>query len=217
NVAPIQKGQSYLNLFKSYTEKYAAMIETHAENIFDHRWGGAPVELLFIDVAKRPRINSHLAREFFPHLVPGISLVIHQDYFHCWHPYIHVGMEYLSDAFEVVDEHVRHQSRVWRLTAPIPQEKIARLEAYDFTKEERLALLDRLIASSSAHSRPMMETVRLWQHCLDNDNDIAAREIARMKEAYAIDERSLQLWAKQVPMIEAILKEGRDAGSHVPA
>lgn len=207
NVAPMQKGQSYLNLFKSFTEKYAAMIETHAENIFDHRWSGAPVELLFIDVAKRTRINSHLAREFFPHLVPGISLVIHQDYFHCWHPYIHVGMEYLSDAFEVVDEHVRHQSRVWRLTAPIPQEKIARLKAYDFSKEERLALLDRLVASSSDHSRPMMETVRLWQRCLDGDYDIAAREIAEFRQAYAMDERSFQLWARQIREMEARLKD----------
>jgi len=213
NVAPIQKGQPYLGLFKSHTEKYAAMIEVHAGNIFDARWSGAPVELLFIDVAKRTRINSHLSREFLPCLVPGNSLLIHQDYFHCWHPYIHVAMEYVSDAFEVVDEHVRHQSRVWRLTAPIPQEKIARLEAYDFSKEERLALLDRLVANSSAHSRPVMETVRLWQRCLDGDYDIAAREIAEFKEAYGVDERSFQLWARQVREVEARLKEmaGGDA------
>ncbi len=204
NVRRVEKGGPYLYIFKEYTEKYAAMIEAHPGNFFKQHWSGAPIELLFIDVAKRERLNAHLAREFFPHLTPG-AFVIHQDYFHCWHPYIHISMEYLADAFEVVDEHVMHQSRVWRMIAPIPEEKIARIQAYDFSKEERLALLDRMIANSSSRSRPMMQAVRLWQVCLDGDQDTARREIARLKTEYPLGEHNFQLWARQIRDIEARL------------
>jgi hypothetical protein len=213
NVRPIGKGDGYLYIFKDHTYKYADMIEAHPGNIFDQHWDGAPIELLFIDVAKRERLNAHLAREFFPSLVPGISIVIHQDYIHAWHPYIHVSMEYLSESFEVVDEMVPHQSRVWRLTAPIPGEKLARIQAYDFSRQEREALLDRLVANSSPRCRPMMEAVRLWQICLDGDTDRAWRELARLNAAYALDGRALHLWTRQMREIELRLNQmaGTDA------
>lgn len=210
----IGKGESYLYIFKEHTRNYADMIEVHAGNIFDQHWDGTPIELLFIDIVKRERINGHVAREFFPSLVPGKSFVIHQDYFHCWHPYIHVGMEYLADAFEVVDEYVPHQSRVWRLAAPIPSEKLARVQAYDFSKEERLALLDRLVANTQPHLRPMMETVRVWQIALDGDREMAWREIARIKAEYGSGEPGYRLWIQQIREIEARLNE--KAGDDAP-
>src|SRR6202012_5380603 len=117
------------------------MIASHAGNFLDQKWSGDPIEILFIDVAKTAALNAHAIGEFFPNLVPETSIVVHQDYFHCWHPHIHVSMEFLSDEFELLDEHVEFQSRVWRLVKPIPPEKIARLKADDLNLDERLALL----------------------------------------------------------------------------
>ena len=39
-------------------------------------------EVLFIDLAKDWSINDHVARLFFPSLIPGQSVVIQQDYVH---------------------------------------------------------------------------------------------------------------------------------------
>jgi len=206
HVRPIEKGEPYLDIFKTATVKYRPLIEAHPGNIFEQRWSGDPIELLFIDIAKRARLNAHVAGEFFPHLVPGRSIVIHQDYFHCWHPYIHVGMEFLSDWFELVDELVPFQSRVWRLVKPLPPEKIARLRDDDFGKEERIALLDRLVERSSEKCRPMMEAVKVWQHCLDEDYAAAKAGIARLRRDYGTVGRH-DLWAVQISDIEQRCKD----------
>jgi predicted O-methyltransferase YrrM len=203
---PIEKNESYLDVFEAQTAKYKDMITAHPGNFLEQTWCGDPIEILFIDIAKTAALNSHAIAEFFPHLIPGKSIVVHQDYFHCWHPYIHVAMEYFSDEFELVDEHVEFQSRVWRLMKPLSPKKIARMKAYDFTAAERMALLDCLVEKSSDHSRPMMEVVRLWQRCIDKDRSAIQLDIARFRSKYAFDER-IELWARQAVMVERYYRE----------
>ena len=198
---PIAEGESYLDVFQAQTANYASMIRTHPGDFMEQRWDGAPVDILFIDVAKRAWLNSHAIAELFPSLVPGRSIVVHQDYYHCWHPYIHISMEFFGDAFELVDEHVQFQSRVWRLVKPLPEDQIARMRAYDLSREERIALLDRLIARSSPASRPMMEVVRLWQICLDKDYAAVDEELARMRKEHGLEGRH-ELWCRQALMVE---------------
>jgi len=204
---PIKPGESYLDIFAAQVGFYIDMIRAYPGDFLSHRWRGAPIEILFIDIAKTSELCAHAAGQFFPSLIPGRSMVVQQDYFHCWHPYIHIGMEFLDEEFDLVDEHVAHQSRVWRLARPIPPEKIARLAAYDLGREERMALLDRLIEKSSPFSRPMNEVVRLWQMCLDGDQDKAEAEFARMNEAYRFEGRC-ELWAQQALQVKAAIAKG---------
>jgi hypothetical protein len=117
-------------------------------------------------------------------------------------------MEYFGDEFEMVDEHVPHQSRIWRLIKAIPQEKIERIRDYTLDKAERLALLDRLVEKSTPHSRPMMEVVRLWQHCLDKDYDSARQDIARMRSIYDVD-GGAELWFRQAIQVEQHMQKAQ--------
>jgi hypothetical protein len=207
---PIAQGESYLDVFAAQTGAYMDLIRAYPGDFLGHRWAGTPIEILFIDIAKTSELCAHAVQEFFPSLIPQQSIIVHQDYFHCWHPYIHVGMEFLDDELELVDEHVPFQSRVWRLTKAIPVDKIERLARYDFTKSERLALLDRLIEKSSDLSRPMNEAVRAWQRYLDGDRERAAADIARMRDVYGIDRRR-ELWARQALEVEAVIAAGDEA------
>jgi hypothetical protein len=203
---PIAMGESYLDIFEVQTKSCADMIRAYPGDFLEQRWGSEPIEILFIDIAKTSELCAHAIREFFPHLIVERSVLVHQDYYHCWHPYIHIGMEFLDDEFELADEHVPHQSRVWRLQRPIPQEKIDRLARYDLTKDERMGLFRRLIEKSSPGARPMNEVARLWQMCLDGDYDVARDDLKRLREDYAIDWRR-DLWAKQALEIEAQIKK----------
>ncbi len=101
-------------------------------------------------------------------------------------------------SFELVDELVLFQSRVWRLVEPLPAEKIARLRDDDFSSEERIALLERLAARSSEKSRPMMEVVKVWQRCLDEDYAAARADIARLRRDYGVEGRH-DLWPSRSP------------------
>ncbi|MEQ1713266.1 MAG: hypothetical protein ABL908_17955, partial [Hyphomicrobium sp.] len=178
---PMGDGDSYLDIFQKQTAPYADMIATYAGDFLAHRWHGDPIEILFIDIAKTAALNAHACGQFLPHLMPGRSVIVQQDYYHCWHPYIHISMEFLADELELCDDHVPHQSAVWRLVKPIPKDKIARLAAYDLSKDERLALLDRLIAKSSPTIKPMIEVVKLWQLCLDGDWEGANTDLANLR------------------------------------
>lgn len=60
------------------------------------------VEILFLDVCKSPAINDHVLKAFFPKLIPGLSVVIHQDFVHESLPWIHVSMGMLSEYFDYV-------------------------------------------------------------------------------------------------------------------
>lgn len=201
---PIGEGQSYLDIFEHQTAPYADMISTHPGDFLTHKWHGDPIEILFIDIAKTPELNAHACGEFLHHLIPGHSVILQQDYFHCWHPYIHITMEFLADEVELVDDHIPHQTAAWRLVKPIPREKQQRLAAYDLTKQERMALLARLIAKASPTIRPMIEVVRIWQMCLDGDKDTARREIERLKSSHDLPKMG-ELWAIQALEIHATL------------
>jgi predicted O-methyltransferase YrrM len=200
--SPIEVGESYLPIFERQTASYRDMIRTHPGDFLQHRWDGTPIEILFIDIAKTASLNSNVAAQFFPSLLPGRSIILQQDYFHCWHPYIHITMEYLRDHLELLDDHVEYQTAIWLLSSSIPQEKLQRLVSYDFNATERLALLDRLIMHSSQQMRPMIQTVKLWQLCLDKDYDAAFHAFTELDRSHDL-RKSHELWARQALEIEA--------------
>ncbi len=202
-IRPINLGDPYLEIFKSQTAPYERMIQTYAGDFLTKKWNGLPIEILFIDVAKTQNLNSHCCAQFFPQLIPGRSVVIQQDYYHCWHPYIHVSMEFFSDEFELIDERVPFQSRVWLLTKPLSREKIARISKYDLSASERIGLIDRLIEKSSPESRAMLEVVRVWQLCLDKNISLAQTYIEEIRKNHDVDQIN-DLWARQLREIETV-------------
>ena len=71
----------------------------HCGNILDQHWSGEPIEILAIDAGKTPALTDHIAASFFAALVPGKSLVIHQDFLHAQQPWLCAQMQSLSAHF----------------------------------------------------------------------------------------------------------------------
>lgn len=213
-VRPTAPGDSYLDLFMAQVAPHAPMIRAVPGDFLQARWEEGPIDLLFIDVAKSEALNAHVVGTMFPHLVPGESVVVQQDFHHCWHPSIHVAMEHLAEEFELVDELVEHQSRVWLLAREIPAEKIRRLAERDLSAAERIALLDRLVEKSSARCRPMMELTRAWQRFLDGDLEGVAADLASLRSRFDLA-KVPDLWARQAREVEAHLAGRRAASPRV--
>jgi hypothetical protein len=53
----------------------------------------SPVEILFLDVCKTKEVSRHTVQAFYSRLIPGRSVLIHQDFVHEWLPWIHVRWE----------------------------------------------------------------------------------------------------------------------------
>ncbi|MDN2566093.1 hypothetical protein N1F89_07655 [Aquibium sp. A9E412] len=209
---PVEDGESYLDIFEYQTGRYHELITAHPGDFMKQKWTGDPIEILFIDIAKTQPLNSHAVGEFFAHLIPDRSVLVHQDYYHCWHPYIHISMEFFDEEFELVDELVTHQSRVWRLTKPLPKSKIDRIRNYDLDETERNNLLEVAIEKSSAKMRPMLELVKIWQLCIDKkwpDADVALRNFREKHDVFNRHE----LWAKQSFDVESHIAQKLDSGN----
>lgn len=207
-VRPTETGDSYLDIFMPQVAPHGDLVRAVPGDFLEASWNEGPIDLLFIDIAKTEALNARAVGMLFPALVPGRSIVIQQDYHHCWHPAIHVTMEHLAGEFVELDELIEYQSRLWLLDRPIPAEKIRRLAQHDLGAEERLALLDQLVERSSPRSRPMMEVVRCWQRFLNSDIDGAEAGIRSLRSRFDL-ETTNGLRARQAREVEVRIKRRR--------
>jgi hypothetical protein len=199
--------ESYFDIFQQQTAKYCDLIKVFRGDICQYSLLDKPIEILFIDVAKTLEINKHLAREFFPALIPGKSLVIQQDFYHLWHPYIHVTMEYLRDYFEILDPLVRHQSRLYQLQSPIPTEHLDRITRYDFSLAERTKLLARSAESSPSPTKEMLEAIELFEILLSGDKQLFQTRQIEFERRRAGYEKGDELWHVEARRVMAMAQD----------
>lgn len=206
----ISSGESFLDIFEYQTALWRDYITAVPGDFLSTRWDGTPIEILFVDIAKSPTLNGHVISQFFPHLVPGRTVLIHQDYLHCWHPYIQVTMEFLDEYFLLVDPLVSFQSRVWLSRSEVPQEKLERAAAFEFSEAERATLLGRAIKRSTSASRWMLMVTRLYDAYLVNDLERCQEYIAELD---VLRERAEDgIWWTQYDQVREKITGGRFVG-----
>lgn len=149
-------GTSFRAQYDANIAPYADLVEVHGGDITEQRWNGEPIEILFIDVAKHWRVCDRVTAEFFPHLIPGRSLVIQQDYlYHHWVGWLHVTMEFYADYFEYVcDTDVN--SVVFLNTKKIPESVLRSNTVESLSFEEKCALMDRAANRFHGHKRELI-------------------------------------------------------------
>lgn len=89
-------------LARSLLAPWDPQIVLHPGEIEEQSWDGSPIEILAIDAAKTAASADRMAEMFFPHLIPGRSIVVQQDFLHWKVPWIPAQMERMSEAFRPV-------------------------------------------------------------------------------------------------------------------
>jgi hypothetical protein len=115
---------SFLSEFQRRTQKWRDYIVIHQGDLRHARWEHGPIEFLFIDVMKSADLATAIGSSFFPHLMPAKSYVAHQDFAHCFTPWIHVLTFRLRDYFSFVAD--LPQSSLFRLEKKIEPHVLAR-------------------------------------------------------------------------------------------
>jgi hypothetical protein len=141
----LEMGQSFAAIFRRATAEFAELIEIHGGDLLEQTWpSGMPIEILFVDVAKTLALSGKVLTEFFGHLIPGQSLVIHQDFYHPTAFYLPVVMDFLRDHFTII-EASRDWSVVFRLESAIPREKLRFASFYKFSFVQQRVALRRMM------------------------------------------------------------------------
>lgn len=91
-----------LPLVQRHLARWQDRVSLIRGEIADQEWHRAPVEILAVDAAKSTKLNDHIAAQFYRHLVPGRSVLIHQDFLQITQPWLAVQMLALTRFFTPV-------------------------------------------------------------------------------------------------------------------
>lgn len=102
-------------------------ITLHKGEIDRQTWTEGPIDILVLDASKKAETMDRMAEIFFPHLIPGQSLLVQQDYLHWKQPWVPVQMEVMAASVEPLG-HVPSDTMVFRWKGAKALPKISTLD-----------------------------------------------------------------------------------------
>lgn len=134
-------GDDILPLAKSLLAPWGERIVFRQGEIDRMDWSDGPIEILVMDASKAASTMDCMTRTFFPHLVPGRSLVVQQDFLHWSQPWVPVQMELLADCFRPL-VHVPRDTLVFLCERTPTMEHLAVAQTAALSDEVMLGCLD---------------------------------------------------------------------------
>jgi hypothetical protein len=148
---PLEAGQSFRSYFERNLEPFRELLVVESKSLPDDkitgesltaleqrvdiaesdvlRWTGAPIEILFVDGAKSWDGFLYLLKETAASLIPGVSLLVCQDYKHWGSYWVPAILELLGGHVRLV--HVLEQNTVtFQWIKPIETAELLRLADY---------------------------------------------------------------------------------------
>ena len=141
-----QTGECFFEDVRELLRPYSDITRVEKQDLLNYRPGNTPVEFLFVDAMKSWSLAQAITDNFYPLLIPGVSLVVQQDF--VWHhPIIataHLTMWHLREHFQFLHHVPRSCSVVFRCIKPIEAAALPRYtpdfftldmihEAYDYS------------------------------------------------------------------------------------
>lgn len=150
---PVTEDDDILPLVRRFLAPWPDGVTLHRGDILDARWESGPVEIIAVDAAKTPELADHIAETFFPALIPGVSVVIQQDFLHAVQPWIAVQMAALRPFFAPAGQ-VSHDCVVFLNTAPVTPDAITRSRTAGLTDRELVDALRQAADGFAADGLP---------------------------------------------------------------
>ena len=142
----LEIGQDLQPIVMQNLAPHSHLIQPHQGDICSQRWRGDPIEILFVDLAKTPGIMRHLFQQLFPCMIPGRTVVLHQDWVCAECPWIHLTMGRLAEHFEYLDS-PDGGTVSFLYSKEIPFSRFACDPIEDMTDREADIIFDRAVAA----------------------------------------------------------------------
>ncbi|MEH2093112.1 glycosyltransferase [Nostoc sp.] len=136
-------GDSFLDEYLERINPWSHLIHVHPGDLAEIGWQQGEIECLFIDAMKSWELTNSIIKNFFPYLIPEVSLVIHQDFAHYYTSWIHLIMSRLREYLVPIEHLFIYSSRAFRYVKPIPNELLQNSYSFDsFSETEIEAAFD---------------------------------------------------------------------------
>jgi hypothetical protein len=178
----LRVGDSFRRRFDANVSGFDVPHVVREGDIVEHAWSGEQIDVLFLDVLKSWEINDAVLRDFFPSLVPGRSVIVHQDYGWGGLPWIPITVELMRDSLVLVDW-MEWGSHVFFLEGEVPAE-LTKDGVAGLDLPTKFELLDRAIARSDTWVRGMLEISRAALVAERDGPEAGLAELASIERRY---------------------------------
>lgn len=96
----VTQGESFLPHYLHNITSYWHYVNTYPGDFLSYNWIGRPIGLIFCDISKSPALDAHMWREFIPHMLPGRSVLVQQDFVHLHAPFVQITLGTLERHFD---------------------------------------------------------------------------------------------------------------------
>jgi len=115
-------GDDFMQIFNHQTKRYGHHIIGIKADLMEYQWTGGSIEFLLIDAMKSWPLANSIIRNFYPHLMPGISVILHQDFAHFYTWWIHILQYRMRNFFDPMEDTIKQNSLAFKLIKPIPEQ-----------------------------------------------------------------------------------------------
>ena len=212
-----QNGDNFVGSFKDRTHLFKPLIQIHEGDLIELGWIHKKIEFLFIDAMKSWPLTNGILKAFFSSLIPGLSLVQHQDFAHYSTPWIHLIMYQLRDYFEPLDHPFMYTSKVFRYIKEIPNSLLTQSYSFDFFSEQDIEDAfdySSSIVSTKMHANLAAAKVNLWIQIGHLEKARAELDVA-LSRFVAIESSDPIDQSDQVEQANVLLDELFDIEAHL--
>lgn len=172
-LGPYKPGDSFRPEFELVIRRWRERITVHEGDLLEEGWSSVPIELLLVDAMKSWDLASHIVRHFYSTLLPTQGYLIHQDFSHCFTPWIPLTSYRLLDYLEPVRDIPRSESLVFRLKRPLVASDLS-LTRSSFDESEIEQAFEYWLSSTSPEKHSGLRCSRILLAHYDGDTERAA-------------------------------------------
>lgn len=133
-------GTDILPLAQQLLAPWAPNVHLHKGRIEDSVWDNGAIAVLVLDASKTSKTMDQMAAIFFPHLIPGKSIIVQQDELHWKEPWIAVQMEAFAEYFEPLC-HVPGGMVIYRCIKAIDDAALSNGAVHGMSDQEMISAL----------------------------------------------------------------------------
>lgn len=176
-----REGDNFVDEFRLRIEPIVDHVEVYAGDLKQIGWSGGEIEFLLVDAMKGWDLAASIVRGFYPLLIPGQSLVFHQDFAHHFTPWIHLIQWKLRDHFNHVEEVPNSQSVVFRCIKQIERSDVELDWGFDFFDDDAVnAAFAFSMGLVSEEKRPNIAAAKVMWYLHQDQRERAADTFAEL-------------------------------------
>lgn len=172
-------GESFRAHYDANVARFDVPHDVREGDITRIGWDGGPIDVLFLDVLKSPEINDAVLRDFFPSLVPGRSVIVHQDYGWGDLPWVPITVELMRDSLVLVDW-MEWGSHVFFVERELPREVLEH-GVVGLDVDTKLQLIEQAAGRAEGWVQGMLEISRTFLIAERDGPDAALAELSAIR------------------------------------